>query len=142
MFPELHAEVSTRLEEDGLSFDFHTADTARNSTEVYDTNIMGDFVCSNDDCASNGWSSKKIAITIRMYPGKQYNARVYYQRCRSCRQLSKPTLDTSYAERVAYRLKKWSGLQLDIPYYSNESKGPHQSWLCEGCKNGHCSAQD
>lgn len=38
--------------------------------------------------------------------GKQYNALVYYQRCKVCNLLSKPILDDWYAEWVAYRLKK------------------------------------
>jgi hypothetical protein len=40
--------------------------------------------------------------------------------------LSKPILDDSYVERVAYRLKKWCGVELERPEF------------CEGCKAGHC----
>lgn len=49
-----------------------------------------------------------------------------------------PMPDDSYAERVAYRLLKWSGADQERPEYSGGSKGPHRSELCEGCRAGHC----
>ena len=139
MYPTLHDDVSSLLEEDNLHFDFYPHDNNKTCTKSYDTNIMGRFTCYNHACKSNGWSSKRIAITIRMYPGAQYNARVYNQRCQACNSLGEPRLDGSYADRVAYRLKKWCGIQMDQPNYSGKSKGPHQEDLCEGCKNGHCT---
>jgi hypothetical protein len=80
--------------------------------------LSGSFECRNRRCRTSGWSSKLIAITLRMYPGEKYNARVYYQRCRACNELSEPKLDDSYAKRVAYRLKKWCGVQMEAPQYS------------------------
>ena len=74
-----------------------------------------------------------------MYLGAQYNAKIYHQRCQKCNSLSQPRLDDSYAEKVAYRLKKWCGIETDRQTYSDHSKGSHQSDLCEGCKEGHCS---
>lgn len=139
MYQSLHDDVSRLLEEDDLHFDFHENDDTATCIKEYDTNIMGRFICRNRECASNGWSSKKIAITIRMYPGAQYNARVYNQRCHECNRLGRPRLDDSYAERVAYRLKKWCGIEMDKPPPSRQSKGPHQSDLCEGCRDGHCT---
>ena len=139
MYQTLHDDVSRLLEEDDLHFDFFQHDDIKTCTKEYDTNIMGRFICRNHACNSNGWSSKRIAITIRMYPGAQYNARVYNQRCRACNRLGEPRLDDSYAERVAYRLKKWCGIEMDRPSHSGQSKGPHQRALCEGCKNGHCN---
>lgn len=139
MYPKLHDDVSRLLEEDDLYFHFHEVDDDKGPIKNYDTTVMGRFLCRNRKCASNGWSSKKIAITIRMYPGDKYNARVYHQRCKSCNYLSRPLLDDSYADRVAYRIKKWNGIRLDIPFYSGESKGPHNRHLCEGCKAGRCS---
>ncbi|KKZ68601.1 hypothetical protein EMCG_01051 [[Emmonsia] crescens] len=139
MYPTNHESVSTLLEEDGLYFDFHDVDNAAGCDKAYDTNIMGRFPCHNKRCHSKGWSSKKIAITIRLYPGKKYNARVYHQRCQSCNNLSRPLLDESYADRVAYRIKKWRGIHMDLPSYSAKSNGPHYSHLCEGCRDGHCS---
>lgn len=139
IYPSLHDNVSLLLEEDDIHFDFHEVDDAEGCIKEYDTNIMGRFICRNHACDSSGWSSKKIAITIRMYPGAKYNARVYHQRCKNCNSLSEPRLNESYAERVAYRLKKWRGIQMDLPSYdSKKSKGPHNSRLCEGCKAGHC----
>ena len=139
MHPALHDDVSLLLEEDDLYFDFHRNDNSAGCIKEYDTNIMGRFICHNRACSTNGWSSKKIAITIRMYPGAQYNARVYHQRCRECDSLSIPRLDESYAERVAYRIKKWCGIEMDPPYFSGQSRGPHQSDLCEGCRDGYYS---
>ena len=141
MYPDYHDDVLRLLEEDSLVFDFYEADDSENSIREYDSNIMGRFVCKNGACPSNGWSSKKVAITIRLYHRDRYNARVYYQRCKDCNRLSKPILNETYAERVAYRLKKWSGIEMDLPHSSGKSEGPHQSSLCEGCKNGHCSEQ-
>ena len=139
MYPTLHGGVSRLLEEQDLYFSFHENDDPQTCIEEYDTNIMGRFSCHNRACGSNGWSSKHVAITIRMYLGAQYNARVYYQRCQECDELSKPHLGRSYAERVAYRLKKWSGIEMDSPIYSAQSTGPHQSELSEGCRDGHCT---
>ncbi|KAK4966053.1 hypothetical protein LTR28_003306 [Elasticomyces elasticus] len=116
MHPSLHDSVSRLLEDDNLAFDFHAVDEPQSSIEEYDTNVMGRFVCKNKRCSSDGWSSKKIAISIRLYPRHR-----------------------SYAERVAYRLKKWSGIVMELPPYSGQSNGPHLSSLCEGCRSGHCS---
>lgn len=138
MFPSLHSEVAKSLDESGLTFTFHNVDQ-RNCTKEYDTNIMGRFSCHNPKCAAKGWSSKVIPITIRMYSRQKYNARVYHQRCITCNQTAKPHLDNSYAERIAYRLKKWSDVEVERPPYEREDDGrPHISYLCEGCKAGHC----
>lgn len=139
MFPLMHDKVSSLLEVEDLHFTFHDRDDDIHCVETYDTSIMGRFRCYNQKCRSDGWPSKQIAITIRMYQGQRYNARVYCQHCISCNFLSKPILDDSYAERVAYRLKKWCGVELERPAFSGQSKGPHAEKLCEGCKAGHCS---
>ena len=139
MYPLLHNEVSDLLYKDNISFSFYEKDDANGCTDDYDTNIMGQFVCSNTSCPAV-WTSKQIAITIRRYPNERYNARVYYQSCKRCHRTSEPQLDSSYAERVAYRLKKWSGIHMERPFFfSGQGKGPHRSDLCEGCKQGHCS---
>ena len=131
MYPALHGDVSRLLEEDDLHFVFHENDDPQSCIKDYDTNIMGRFICRKRACGISGWSSKRIAITIRMYAGARYNARVYNQRCRGCNSLGKPRLDDSYAERVAYRLKKWRGIEMDKPSHSGHSKSPHQSSLSE-----------
>ncbi|OBT50138.1 hypothetical protein VE04_09411 [Pseudogymnoascus sp. 24MN13] len=139
MYPALHDSVSHLLEEDDLSFTFFAIDEDKGSIEEYDTNIMGRFKCLNGVCPKAGWASNIIAITIRMYSEQQYNARVYHQRCKGCGSLGQPFPDDSYAKRIAYRLKKWSGIEMDQPSYTvRESEGPHESALCEGCKHGHC----
>ena len=144
MYPSKHQDVLSLLEEANLSFGFFEVDDSGDSVNEYDTNIMGRFVCHESACTSEGWSSKRVPITIREYPDKKYNARVYRQRCKSCNKLGELILDDSYAERVAYRLKRWSGIYVTPPYFSTQSKGPHQKDLCEGCRNRHCieSVQD
>ncbi|KAI8947254.1 zinc-binding domain-containing protein [Xylaria longipes] len=142
MHASKHPEVSQLLEEDNLHFTFHDNDDDDGCTKKYDTNIMGRFRCYNPKCGKNGWSSRQISITIRMYPRREYNARVWHQRCKSCNFLSKPILDDTYADRVAYRIKKWSGIRQERRAHSGTSKGPHESDLCEGCKAGHCTQGD
>ncbi|KAI1632368.1 zinc-binding domain-containing protein [Biscogniauxia mediterranea] len=102
---------------------------------------MGKFKCNNGRCSKDGWSSKKVAITIRGYPGNGYDAIVYNQRCKSCNKLGVLTLDVdSYVERIAYRLKVWAGVSVAQPYY-NDGGGPqHEIDLCEGCRHGRCQA--
>lgn len=141
MHPALHDSVCRLLEEDDISFTFFAIDEDKESIEDYDTNVMGRFKCLNKVCRQAGWTSKTIAITIRMYPEQQYHAQVYHQRCKSCGSLSQPIPDDSYAQRIAYRLKKWSGIEMDRPSYTvRASERPHESALCEGCKHGHCQA--
>ena len=139
LYPALHGNVARLLAEDGLFFDFHPVDDASGCLKDYETCVTGRFICRNPNCASSGWSSGKIAVIIRMYAGEKYNVRVYYQRCADCNALSKPSLEAaSYVERTSYRLKKWSGIEQEIPPYSGRVQGPHHSELCEGCRDGHC----
>ncbi|RAL11842.1 3CxxC-type zinc finger protein, partial [Aspergillus homomorphus CBS 101889] len=139
LHPKLHDDVARLLDEEGLQLDFFDVDDEDTNIEERDTNVMGRFVCRNRGCCSSGWSSKKIAITIRMYSQQRYNARVYHQRCRNCRAVGRLILDSEcYAERVTYWLKKWNGLEVQRPNSSGQSKGPHDSELCEGCRVGHC----
>ena len=133
--PSLHDEVLESLRVHDLIFDFCPVDNARGALKEHDTGIMGKFTCPK---CHNKWTSKQIAITIRLYPGQRYNARVYFQRCERCKALGRPQLDSSYAERVSYRLAAWSGIALEPPPYSGHNRRPHQSDLCEGCQHGHC----
>jgi Zinc-binding domain len=139
MFPEQDSNVAQLLRDADLHFTFHKADQ-NNCEKEYDTNVIASFSCDNPLCDARGWSSHIVPITIRMYNKRRYNARVYYQRCKKCNQLAKPKLDETYAERVAYRLKKWSGISVARPPYNGEdaNRPPHISRLCEGCKAGHC----
>lgn len=138
MHPCLHDNVSDLLEEEDLTYAFHWEDSDNDAIDGYDTNIMGRFVCVNKACKAVEWESKRIAISIRLYDGDEYNALVWHQQCADCKRLGRPVLDESYAERVAYRLKKWSGVRMAPPPYYGESRAPHQSQWCEGCKAGHC----
>ncbi|RAK70991.1 3CxxC-type zinc finger protein [Aspergillus fijiensis CBS 313.89] len=140
MYPALHEQVQALLDDKGLHFTFHTSDEDVGVVQHHDTRVMGRFVCRNASCQAGGWSSKIIAITVRMYSPREYNARVYHQHCRGCGSISRPVLDeSSYAERIAYRLQKWSGIRQPKPkYFQGNSRRPHSRGLCEGCKAGHC----
>ncbi|BCS17759.1 3CxxC-type zinc finger protein [Aspergillus puulaauensis] len=137
--PRFHKSVVALVKQyTNLTFIFRHNDTDLKATDIWNTNVMGQFTCPNENCRKSGWSSKKIAIRIRMYPGRRYNARVYHQRCKKCERLGELELDDSYAERVAYWLLKWNGVELEKPSHAGQSKGPHNKKLCEGCKAGHC----
>ena len=139
LHPKLHDDITQLLDDEGLQMDFLDADDDTGKIRERDSNVMGRFICHNSKCRSGGWSSKKVAITIRMYPRQQYNARVYHQRCRNCGAVGRLVLDTGcYAERVTYWLKKWNGIEVERPLFSGQSRGPHDSRLCEGCRAGHC----
>uniref|UniRef100_A0A8H7N8A1 3CxxC-type domain-containing protein n=1 Tax=Bionectria ochroleuca TaxID=29856 RepID=A0A8H7N8A1_BIOOC len=106
MFPEHHVSVSEELAKSGLHYQFNEDDDEDSCSQDYDTNIMGRFRCRRGNCKTQGWSSKRIAITIRRYQSTSYNVRVYHQRCKSCNGLSRPELDVqSYVDRITYRLK-------------------------------------
>lgn len=138
-YPAFHDRVAHLLEESNLYFDFYQSDDSSTCIKEHDTFVMGRFICHNKACSSNGWSSGNIAITIRMYSGDRYNAKVYFQRCQACNCIGRLVLDgNTYIERVTYRLKKWKGLVMEAPGYSQQRKGPHRRELCEGCKAGHC----
>jgi hypothetical protein len=139
MWPEYHDQVHAEIRDSGLNYTFQRQDTNHQVIgNPYDTSIMGHFDCNNPDCRSSGWDSIKIAITIRRYQNKKYNAKVWHQCCMKCDYVGELTLDVdSYVDCVAYRLKKWSGLNPDKPPHSITAKGPRQKKFCEGCKAGH-----
>ena len=142
MYPELHHAVFSELE--SAIFQppsFHRRYSSKGSDLDYSTNVMGHFICPNTKCSTAGWGSKKIAIQIRRYPSSnEYNALVFNQRCRNCDELGGLILDeTSYVERVVYRLKKWAGVKVTPPEFRRNPGEPHRSDLCEGCKVGRCS---
>lgn len=143
MYPNLHDLVSQRLEASGLSVEFYSGNDLKTlSDRDYDTNVIGAFTCPKQSCPTKKWTSKKVAISIRMYDNKQYNAVVWHQRCKKCKSLGNLKLDAdAYVDRVVYRLGKWLGLELAVPPFSSEGHmdRPHHKQLCEGCKNGHCS---
>ncbi|KAK5686895.1 hypothetical protein LTS10_001030 [Elasticomyces elasticus] len=138
MRPALHDEVSRLLEAHNLLWEFVELDDSEGSLEEYVTSIKGTFTCTNARCCSpQTWTSWKVALTIREFSDARYNARVYYQRCRCCKSVCEPELDGTYADRIAYRLKKWSGIAMDPPPHSNPT--PHAAHLCEGCRAGYCN---
>ncbi|KAL4971345.1 zinc-binding domain-containing protein [Aspergillus desertorum] len=161
MYPALHPSVVEHLKPCGLATTFHPIDSDEYPQKPHIRTctiaIRGVFPCYNKSCPSPGWASRMVAATIRMYrkAGKDnrsgkiegeetqpglYNVRVYHQRCKRCNFLSRPKLDESYAERVADRLKKWHGIEVEVEEhaYVRKRKAPHAKRLCEGCKAGVC----
>ena len=134
----LHRDVVSLLREHGLRYKFHMVDDEESAVDVHDSHVMGTFDCRNRQCRSGGWSSRKIPVSIRHYEGGRYNARVYHQRCKKCGEIGSPSLDESYAHRVAFRIKKWNGVQVEAPVYSHVSRRPHDSRLCLGCAVNRC----
>ncbi|PHH49765.1 hypothetical protein CFIMG_003932RAa [Ceratocystis fimbriata CBS 114723] len=137
MYPNLHGEVEVQLRGSGLSFKFYKK-LKEQPIDTYTTSIMGKFLCHSSGCEADGWASKKIAVTIQLYQHNRYNAIVYHQRCKECNHLSRPKLDSSYAERVAYRLKKWNNIAQPKADYTYKESDPHLDEFCEACKVGVC----
>ncbi|KAF2475023.1 uncharacterized protein BDR25DRAFT_215296 [Lindgomyces ingoldianus] len=139
MYQSLHQDVVKAVSDKIASTRFHEKSNSRDSNNEYSTHVIGRFKCNNNACSKDGWSSKKVAILIRGYPGNGYNAVVFNQRCKSCNKLGTLTLDEeSYVDRVAYRLKKWAGVPMERQYYTPKGGLPHESSLGEGCKRGVC----
>ncbi|KAI1331832.1 zinc-binding domain-containing protein [Xylariaceae sp. FL0255] len=138
MYPSLDPAVASILLESDLIFPFRAADDNKDMIAHHDTHVKGRFNCKSTICGRAFWSSKMVGITIRIYPNNEYNVRVWRQRCNGCKQLCKPTLDDTYANRVAAYLMEWSGSISKAPPPREKSRGPHNSRLYEGCKHGHC----
>ncbi|MCJ1472597.1 hypothetical protein MMC13_001246 [Lambiella insularis] len=137
MFPSLHQTIVKAVSDDNITTWFQENDSDEGSTNAYTTHVMGRFKCNNNACSQDGWSSKKVAISIRGYPRNGYNAVVFNQRCMACKRLGTLTLDIeSYVDRVAYRLKKWAGVAMEQQYYAPKEGPPHERDLCEGCQSG------
>lgn len=69
MFPTLHQDVIDAVSDTITSAWFQEEDSDAGSNNKHPTHVMGKFKCNNNACFKNGWSSKKIAILIRGYPG-------------------------------------------------------------------------
>ena len=139
MFPSLPSAVENEVRGYISETRFHEQDADENLDNSYETSIMAHFICINGKCAKSTWGSGKVAIRIRSYPGNAYNAVVFNQRCKSCNALGKININTeTYVSRVAYRLKKWAGIDMKRPPFYNRETPPHESQLCEGCKAGYC----
>ncbi|KAH9864711.1 hypothetical protein J1614_010647 [Plenodomus biglobosus] len=139
MYPSLHENVANSVLEYIGATRFHDEDSDENCKRRYDTFVVGDFRCYNPKCRGNFWTSGKVTISIRRYAGNDYNAVVFGQRCEACEQLGKFKLDKeTYIDRVSYWLKKWAGVQMELPPHTVKSTPRHRTELCEGCKRGVC----
>ena len=138
MFPELHDRIAEAVSPEITSIWFQSNDRKGYNNE-YLTCVVGSFTCDNQICKKRSWSSGVVSILMRGYARNGYSAVVFNQRCKSCEKLGTLTMDeTTYVERVAYRVKKWAGVWVEYPVYNRDSKGPHEERLCEGCKRGTC----
>ncbi|CBY01214.1 hypothetical protein IAQ61_003029 [Plenodomus lingam] len=139
MYPSLHQEVTNAVSKHISLLVFHAEDSAEGVNEEYSTYARGVFRCYNANCSTRSWSSGKVTLLIRKYRDGTYNAVVFKQRCEECKRLGKLKLDeTSYTDRVTYRLLKWAGVAQAQPYHGSKTTPPHKSHLCEGCKRGVC----
>ena len=145
MCPHLDEQVRLQLAEDGIGYyTFNPDDDDDSATNTYSTNIMGKFACSSKRC-TNTWRSLLVAITIRVYDDYRYNAKLYNQQCKDCREMGVPEIfKRSYVTRVSYRIKKWHGVKMGAYQREEdiESEGLHKSKFCEGCKKGLCRGRE
>jgi hypothetical protein len=145
-FPNLHRRVRDALAKEPdahvWKFNYDHDRTAGRIRNIKDTHIMGHFVCQNTACQNHGWGSNKIGICIREFSKYRYDALVFKQRCKSCNSIGLMRINKqSYVDRVTYRLKKWSGIEMEKREHLEDKVGPpHERELCEGCKAGHCMA--
>ncbi|EXJ69996.1 uncharacterized protein A1O5_07069 [Cladophialophora psammophila CBS 110553] len=142
MFPALHEDVANAVSHSIASTWFCQNNSDEGTNNIYATHVMGRFSCNNNACG-NGWSSKKVAILIRGYAENGYNAEVFNQRCKTCNKLGALVLDKqSYVDRVAYRIQRWAGVQVERQNYASKRGMPHKREFCEGCKRGVCRQKD
>jgi hypothetical protein len=139
LFPTLHPNIAKAVAPEIPSTWFQEDDDDDNFDDDYFTHVMGIFICANTYCKTQLWVSKKVSIEMREYDDNGYCAIVYNERCMSCNGLGTFVLDQdSYVDRVAYRLKKWAGVVMPLPYYNPDRRGEHARAFCEGCKRGKC----
>lgn len=137
-FPQLNKAVADAVSPFMTSPRFHEGND-QTAQHEYQTFVMAKFTCNHHEGSPRIWSSKKVAIVIRAYGKKGYNAVVYNQRCETCDNLGQIDLDeSSYVDRVSYRLKMWAGVQVEHRNFSRGDGPPHKGEFCEGCKAGYC----
>jgi hypothetical protein len=138
-FPALHPNVADAVSPEIPSTWFNSDVDDDTFDDDYNTYVMGKFTCTNKKCKKRFWGSKKVYIEIRGYANNGYGAVVYNQRCKDCDELGTFELDIpSYVERVAYRLKKWAGVDVEAPSFGGIQGPSHEQDFCEGCKLGKC----
>ncbi|RMZ71624.1 zinc-binding domain-containing [Pyrenophora seminiperda CCB06] len=138
-FPKLHPDVVDAVSPELPLIWFNEDEDDDSFCHEYFTHVMGKFMCNNNTCKKLSWSSRKVPIEIRGYFDNGYSAIVYNQRCKSCDRLGTFELnERSYIERVAYRLKKWAGVEMEAPPFDKIEGRPHEQSYCEGCKRGKC----
>lgn len=103
-----------------------------------ETYVSGRFVCLQPDCG-HSWRSNMICLTIWALPQVDYYTIIEGQRCERCQKVGSLMMDEDvYAERVAYYLKKWAGVEVGPEPFAVGVPRSHRKDLCVGCRNGHC----
>ncbi|KAF2030457.1 hypothetical protein EK21DRAFT_40365, partial [Setomelanomma holmii] len=142
-YPDLHAAIVSALLPDLSSARFHKNHDDHAFEHEWPTHVMGAFTCTNARCKNKRWTSKEVTIEIHGYTRNGYSTVVFYQRCKLCNRLGTFAVDKeSYVERVAYRIKKWAGVNMALSFYNSKVGPPHEQEFCEGCKVGKCREGD
>lgn len=137
LYPSLHDSVQGMLgKSKKFKFNFNDEDTDLDC-KIGETRVVGTFRCENPKC-KHEWTSGKISTVVRSYPKRLYNAKVFHQRCKRCNKPIKPSLDDTYADRVAYRLKVLNDLPVERREFVGDTDSIHDSRRCEGCRAGYC----
>ncbi|KAK0658905.1 zinc-binding domain-containing protein [Cercophora samala] len=144
-FPQLHDAVLDNLNnilELKPYFKEGSNQVLGNCREEYSTFVMANFTCQTPRCSKRGWRSGKVTILIRGYENNGYHATVFNQQCERCKKLGILELDqSSYIDRVLYRLKRWGGVSMEIRGSTDRKEvPPHKTDLCEGGERGYCKS--
>ncbi|KAF5562665.1 hypothetical protein FNAPI_3104 [Fusarium napiforme] len=79
------------------------------------------------------YEGNHIAIRIREYEGNQYNVKVYHQQCSRCETPIRAMLkQQAYADRVAFHIKRWNGIDIKPPNIEVEPKVNYSKELYRG----------
>ncbi|TLD25591.1 hypothetical protein PspLS_06268 [Pyricularia sp. CBS 133598] len=85
MFPLLHPQIVDAVGKDICPAWENNAQQDGPCTNDYDTNVSGQFRCSNRACFKV-WSSGLVTIRIMAFDDNRYNAVVYNQHCKKMQQ--------------------------------------------------------
>jgi hypothetical protein len=142
-FKELHPNVTDAVFPEISSTWFNEDEDDEDFDDKWSTHVAGRFTCNNNLCKKRFWYSGTVTIEIKRYEDNGYSTIVYNQRCKSCNWLGTFKLDEqSYIKRVAYRLKRWAGVRVEMPPFNQKQTREHERAYCEGCKRGKCLQGD
>ena len=88
MLPLLHQGVVNAISYRVASTWPHKKGSHQDSSNYYQTSVIGKFNCSNNSYSKDSLHSKKVAIVIREYPPNGYNTMVFNRCYMSCNKLN------------------------------------------------------